>query len=300
MKRAGLVFVNYNRGHLVSEIIGAFSNYSSLSAIVVVDNCSTDDSRLLLSELERNGTSHRKGGMTLTCLFPEENLGYAKGNNLGLQYLREICKCEYCFVVNPDVYFIEDVINSIIDAFENNPDYAIITSARIDPLAEKPQLQYMTRVYDTFNLQFLSYFNLARHYYLLKKYGVYTYDTRKSDLIDIAVAPGSFFGIRMNAFPDGKVLDERTFLYGEEDLLSMKCKKMGLKIGFLSNVIYEHRHIQHSTTLGKKSVKPIKYALTSKRYFQKKYVHLNTLQRGLLLLAEKISLFERYIILCLK
>ena len=256
-----------------------------------MDNCSTDDSRQVLSGINED---------KIKCIFLEENLGYAKGNNIGLKYLTKEKKCDYCFVVNPDVFFKEHVIKGIVDAFENYLDFAIITSARIDPQVTAQQIQYTTRIYDTFWLQFLSYFNLARHYYLLKRYGVYKYDTNDKNLKEIAVAPGSFFGIRMSAFPDGIVLDEGTFLYGEEDLLAMRCRQLGVKEGFVSNVVYEHRHIQHSTTLSKKSTLPIKYAMKSKRYFQQKYMHLNCVQKSLITIAEKLSLMERFLILGIK
>ena len=287
----GIVIVNYNRGNLVYEMVQVFSRYNTISQIVIVDNSSKDDSRILLKSIE---------GKKIKCLFSKVNKGYAIGNNVGLKFLKENYNCDYCFVVNPDVFFEENVIKSIVDAFENNLDYAVITSARIDPLANRPQIQYTTRVFDTFWLQFLSYFNLARHYYLLKRYGVYKYDTNDKKLKEIAVAPGSFFGIRMNAFPDGIVLDEGTFLYGEEDLLAMRCRQLGVKEGFVSNVVYEHRHIQHSTTLSQKSILPIKYAMKSKRYFQQKYMRLNCIQKSLLTIAEKLSLLERFLILGIK
>ena len=287
----GIVIVNYNRGQLVHEIVHVFANYRNIDYIVIVDNFSTDDSRRILKAI-----GHEK----IKCLFPERNEGYSRGNNIGLKWLREEKGCDYCFIVNPDVFFEEQVIRVVVDAFEQNPDYAIITTARIDPMASVPQIQYSTKVYDTFWLQFLSYFNLARHYYLLKKYGVYNYDTNDKRLRKIGVAPGSFFGIRMSSFLNGIVLDEGTFLYGEEDLLSMKCQQMNLKVGYLSSVVYEHRHIQHSTTLSKKSIMPIRHALKSKRYFQEKYLKLNFVQKGLLHLAERWSLVERYIIMCVK
>ena len=289
--RIGIVIVNYNRGRLVLEMAQVFAGYDTISQVVIVDNCSTDNSRTLLKTISSKN---------IKCIYPDINEGYARGNNLGLKYLREECGCDYCFIVNPDVYFEEKVINRIVDAFEQQLDYAIITCARIDPLSTTPQIQYSTRVLDTFFLQFLSYFNLARHYYLLKRYGVYHYNTSECGIRQIAVAPGSFLGIRMKAFPDSTVMDEGTFLYGEEDLLAMRCQQLGLKEGFISNVVYEHRHIQYSTTLIKKSILPIKYGMRSKRYFQNKYLNLNIIEKLLIVLAEKISLLERRIILLIK
>ncbi len=286
MNKVGLVIVNYNRGSLVSSIVDAFSQYSVIDEIIVVDNCSTDDSRKILTKCEKG---------KVKCLILDKNLGYAKGNNVGLRWLRNEKQCDYCFIVNPDVFFEENVIKSVVDAFERNSNYAIITTARIDPMASIPQIQYSTRIFDTFWLQFLSYFNFVRHYYLLKRYGVYKYNKEDTFIKEIGVAPGSFFGIRMFAFPDGIVLDEGTFLYGEEDLLAKKCQLMNQKIGYLPYVVYEHRHIQYSTTLSKKSIAPIKYAMQSKRYFQKKYLRLGYLQKIMLIMGEKISIAERLV-----
>lgn len=288
MNKVGLVIVNYNRGSLVSSIVDTFSQYNIIDEIIVVDNCSTDDSRNILKKCERG---------KVKCLILDKNLGYAKGNNVGLSWLRKEKQCDYCFIVNPDVFFKENVIKSVVEAFEYNPNYAIITTARIDPMASTPQIQYTTRVFDTFWLQFLSYFNFVRHYYLLKKYGVYEYNEKDTFMKEIGVAPGSFYGIRIGAFPNGIVLDEGTFLYGEEDLLAKKCQLMNLKIGYLPYVVYEHRHIQYSTTLSKKSITPIKYAMQSKRYFQKKYLRLGSLQKIMLIMGEKISIAERMAIM---
>ena len=238
--KVGLVILNYNRGSLVLDIASDFCKYDCIDEIAIVDNCSTDNSREILV---------RHNNKKINILFSKENSGYAKGNNLGLKFLKEK-GCKYCFVVNPD----------------------------------------------TFWLQFLNYFNLSRHYYLLRKFYVYSYDSSNKEIIDIAEALGSFFGIRMEYFPDGNVLDEGTFLYWEEQLLGFKVKQMGYKIGYVSTCRYEHRHIQYSATTNDKSLKLFKYNLQSQRYLQEKYLQFNAFQRFLIDIAEKCSLVERWII----
>ena len=263
-----------------------FANYRCLNYIVIVDNCSTDDSREVLKSI-----GHEK----IKCLFPERNEGYARGNNLGLKYLTEK-GCDYCFVVNPDVYFEENVIQTVVDYLVQNPNYAIVTCAQVDPLSRKPSCQYGMRLYDTFWLHFLNYFNFFRHYYLLRKYYVYSYDSTNREIIEIAEALGSFFGIRMEYFPEGNVLDEGTFLYWEEQLLGFKVKQMGYKIGFVSICIYEHRHTLYSATTNDKSLKLFRYNLLSQRYLQKKYLHFNAVQKIMIRLAEKVAIVERWLI----
>lgn len=284
--KVGLVILNYNRGSLVLDIASDFCKYDCIDEIAIVDNCSTDNSREILV---------RHNNKKINILFSKENSGYAKGNNLGLKFLKEK-GCNYCFVVNPDVFFKENVIRTVVDYLDCNPSYAIITCAQIDPLSKTPSCQYGTRLYDTFWLQFLNYSNLSRHYYLLRKFYVYSYDSSNKEIIDIAEALGSFLGIRMEYFPEGNVLDEGTFLYWEEQLLGFKVKQMGYKIGYVSTCRYEHRHIQYSATTNDKSLKLFKYNLQSQRYLQEKYLQFNAFQRFLIDIAEKCSLVERWII----
>lgn len=285
--RIGIVIVNYNRSRLVVEIVNTFSSYTVINQIAVVDNCSTDRSQEVLLPIESD---------KVKVIFAETNGGYAKGNNLGLAYLRKKEHCDICFVVNPDVFFEANVIETVVKYMEENPNYAIMTCAQIDPFSRTPSCQYGTRLFDTFWIQFLNYFNLPRHYYILKNYYVYSYDPNMKNVIEIAEALGSFFGIRMNCFDDGDVLDDGTFLYWEEQLLSFKVRARGYKIGFVSSCTYEHRHIQYSATTATKSLKLFRYNLQSQRYLQKKYLHFNVFQNMLISFAERVSLIERWII----
>lgn len=286
--KTGIVIVNYNKGQLVADIARKFSEYENIDSIVIVDNLSSDNSREVIT-----GILNEK----ISCIFQSKNEGYAKGNNIGLKYLQQEKRCQYGFVVNPDVFFKEDVIDIICKYFDENEDYAILTCAQIDPSSKKPCWQYATGIYNTFWLHFLSYFNLVRHYYLLKKFNVYTWDPEYSGIIEAAEVPGSFYGIRMNCFYEGAVLDEGTFLYWEERLLGMRVKQMGYKLGYISECHYEHRHTKHSATTNTKSLTLFKYNLQSQRYFQQKYLHFNCLQRDMIRMAEFISTIERWIIM---
>jgi len=285
--RIGIVIVNFNRSRLVAEIVSIFSGYAVIDQIAVVDNCSTDNSREVLLSVESD---------KVKVIFAESNGGYARGNNLGLAYLRENRHCDICFVVNPDVFFEANVIETVVKYMEKNPDYAIMTCAQTDPMSKTPSCQYGKRLFDTFWIQFLNYFNLPRHYYILKKFYVYSYDINHKDVLGIAEALGSFFGIRMSCFDGGNVFDEGTFLYWEEQLLGFKVKQMGYKIGFVSTCIYEHRHIQYSATTNDKSLKLFRYSLQSQRYLQEKYLHFNAIQKTIVRLAEKVAIVERWFI----
>lgn len=290
-QKIGLVIVNYNRGHLVKEMVELYLNYSCIDSIVIIDNVSSDQSLEILKSISDS---------KVKLFIQNENLGYAKGNNVGLRYLYDELQYEYAFIVNPDVYFNENVIKRIVDAFETHLDYAVISSARIDPDSKIPNLQYCKSYYGTYWQMLLSLLNVTRHFYLQKKYAVYDYDTSNHELQEVCVIPGSFFGIRLKYLKDIGYLDEGTFLYGEEQCLATKIERKGYKEGFVSDVIYEHRHIRNSTTTADLSLSSFKYNICSKLYYARKYMNLNILAYCFLRIVAKISLIEMYIIKRLK
>ncbi len=58
----------------------------------------------------------------LKCILSEKNLGYAKGNNLGLSFV----KTKYALIINPDAEVDDQAINNFLIAATNKPNFAII------------------------------------------------------------------------------------------------------------------------------------------------------------------------------
>lgn len=287
MNRIGIVIVNYNRGLLVKEMVSFYKKYSCIDKIIIVDNVSTDNSLEILQTIS---------DPKVVLFSQKENLGYARGNNVGLRYLYETLHYDYAFIVNPDVYFPENVVTRIVDAFESHHDYAVITSARIDPDSKGPNLQYCKSYYGTYWQMIFSIINVTRHYYLQKKYAVYDYDINNHDLQEVCVVPGSFFGIRLKMLSDVGYLDEGTFLYCEEQCLATKLERIGYKEGFVSDVVYEHRHSRNSTTTADVSLSSFRHNINSKFYYAKRYMKLNSVDFAFLQFVSTLALVETYLI----
>lgn len=285
--KIGIVILNYNRGKLVAEIANTFASYNSIDEVVIVDGNSNDNSVSIFRTLDIT---------KIKCLLLKENLGYAKGNNEGLKYLKNSLQCDICFVVNPDVFFKEEIVIKLCKYFKLNSEYAILGCAQVDPLSKVKSWQYAKGLYDSFWLQFLSYFNITRHYYLLRRFYVYDYDVSQDKVLDVAEVPGSFYGIRMSCFKNGEVLDNGTFLYWEERLLTRRVWNLGYRVGYVPCCVYEHRHIQYSATTNTRSLRLFKYNLESQRYYQAKYLNFTWLQNIIINVAEKISLIEQWLL----
>ena len=64
----------------------------------------------------------------LKCILAGQNLGYAKGNNLGLSKV----KTKYALVVNPDAVLEKDTLERFLQTANRFPDFSIIGPAKQD------------------------------------------------------------------------------------------------------------------------------------------------------------------------
>lgn len=75
--------------------------------IIVVDNGSDNESFDILRKEYGNVTN-------VTLLRLDENAGFARGNNYGIQYARKKFRAEYIFICNSDVIFSEDLFEKVL------------------------------------------------------------------------------------------------------------------------------------------------------------------------------------------
>ena len=74
--KTSCVILNYNDAQTVIEQVKRIYQYSSLDYIVVVDNCSTDNSWEELQALKEKSEK-------ISLIQTEKNGGYGAGNNAG-------------------------------------------------------------------------------------------------------------------------------------------------------------------------------------------------------------------------
>lgn len=113
----GIVIVNYNGKNYQNECIRSIKdmNYSNYQ-IIVVDSCSTDGSIELL-ENEFEGVH---------ILRQNENVGFAKGSNIGTLYSIEL-GMEYTLLLNNDVEVDKEMLAELV----KNANENIITVPKI-------------------------------------------------------------------------------------------------------------------------------------------------------------------------
>ena len=107
--KIGIVILNYNTWEATTQLVEALQKQTIASdlAIVVVDNSSPTGSYENLIGLKDQYAN------VLALLQTGANLGYAKGNNVGLQWLDENVHPDYVVVANNDIELPDDCLEKL-------------------------------------------------------------------------------------------------------------------------------------------------------------------------------------------
>lgn len=231
-------------------------------SILVIDNASPDGS---YEKLEAAFKTHPQ----VELLQTGENGGYAKGNNVGLAFLRDK-PFDYLLISNNDVE-LEDqtLLASLITQYRKLPRIAFLAPAMyVDGQEDqKHQAWRLPRFRDEVMASLRMLYFIGKH----------TIQTSRYHFLPSAEAPqkvdclsGSFFLGSKAVFDQLGGFDEQTFLYGEETILGHKIKHLGLQ-----NYLWRAKHYHHqqggTTTRLHSLLQLQRYWLNSTLYYQAKY-----------------------------
>lgn len=112
----GIIILNWNNAPDTIQCITAVlaSDYEPYE-IIVVDNNSHDDSVQQI----------RAQFPQVTLIQNPENLGYAQGNNVGMQYALER-QADYILILNDDTVVAADMLSELVKAAQANPKSGIL------------------------------------------------------------------------------------------------------------------------------------------------------------------------------
>lgn len=264
MSKVGIVLLNYDTPDMTCRLAKQFNEYNCINSIVVVDNKSTDDSIIKIDKFLGEVSSKK-----LFFIKNECNLGYAKGNNIGLRWLVEQESCDLCFIANPDIEIDEQSLQIVISAFENNSLFGILSCMR----------EYEDGNYIRQSWQLPQYTDL-----LLECFSLYRKKNKNKDAVEIdkdkdidivECVPGAFFGIRSDVLKKFDYLDEGTFLYFEENCLGKKAKLYSVVEGIVTSAKYVTYADKSSTVEIRRNGIGFKHLQDSKLFYAQKYICKN-------------------------
>ncbi len=276
--KTGIVILNYNDYENTIKMIEQIKDYKCLNKIVIVDNCSTDESVDKIKPFESSN---------IILLEAKSNNGYASGNNLGLKYLEKETSCELAIISNPDIIVEESVIEELIKDMKKNANISflgpkILENGHITKGWKLPS--YFVELLSTVNF-------LHRFSFHFQKYPDEYYQEK---ITRVEVIHGCFFVSRLKDFKKMKYFDPNTFLYYEENILAKKALEKDLQ-SYVDTSLSVHHLGSQTVQKNLKKVKKYKAIKKSMFYYEKEYNHLNFLAMFFLKVFYYISLFFAYL-----
>ena len=230
----GIVIVIYKSieqvaAYISQELVKIQSDYRAVVVDVGCDD--VDDVRLPRAFGMADGTLESG---RLFLLREKENLGYARGNNLGVDYLlRRFPDIDLFLITNDDIQFISsNVVDKLIEKISSFSDVAVI-GPRIVNLQDEEQLPELTPPSVGWEI---------RRNVLLPILGKHLKGRMQEEVKSGYVfrLEGCFMLVRKDDFLASGKFDERTFLYREEAILSERLKAIGKRMYYDDSVTIRH------------------------------------------------------------
>ena len=275
------IVLNYNDAEETIRFCTYASQYKCIDKIVIVDNKSSDDSTSLLQNIVSD---------KIILLCAESNKGYSAGNNVGLKYVLEHYTEGNVIVSNPDVDVEESALKDILSLLENEH---IGMSTGLIYTNDKVVSNYAWRLPTAGELLAHNFFSLHK---LLKntKHDFYFGQSElNKNAIECDCVPGCFFCLRIDVLRKIGLLDEGTFLFGEENLLGWKVNNAGYNAAVSrgSKVIHYGGHSIKKSRTKKKQTRV--YAEKSLLLYVKEYLGRSSIYCGFFHVVFWIAMFEQ-------
>jgi len=213
-----IVIVGWNAKHyleLCLESLAVAPPRRSME-VIVVDNASADGSAEMIETRFPN----------VKLIKSSENLGFSKGNNLGIRQ----CQGRYIALVNPDVIVFPGCLDALADFLDQNPKVGNVGPRVLNP---DKTLQSTCRRSPTLWNNFCSATGLAMKFKNSRLFaGEHMLYFPHDRTLPVDVIVGCFSMIRREAFNDVGLLDENLFMYGDDVDWCRRCWNAGWRVVF--------------------------------------------------------------------
>ncbi|WP_283428474.1 glycosyltransferase family 2 protein [Fibrobacter sp. UWB10] len=268
------MILNYNDAPTTIGLVESIKDYALLDYIVIVDNCSTDDSWEQLQNY-KNDKVH--------VIQTPRNGGYGAGNNFGLRYSSDILNADYSIIANPDVQFDEDCVENFLQTLQEDSSVAVV-SARQSNSPDCAWKNCSTLQYILATSLFFEVWLKIRFY--PKKY------FKGKDFVPVFAVPGSMLMVDLKKMLKYGMYDEEFFLYYEEPVLGQKFDEAGLKTVLRLDCAYIHNHHVSISKTYRRWSQQHAILLKSAELFLKRYKKASALQMAFAKLWFAYTKFE--------
>jgi len=214
-----VVIVGWNAKHYLELCLQSLADAPPRRSteIIVVDNASVDGSSEMIQERFPN----------VKVIRSEENLGFARGNNVAVRQ----CRGRYIALVNPDVIVFPGCLDALADFLDQNPKVGNAGPRVLNP---DMTMQSTCRRFPTLWNNFCSSVGLATKFKNSRFFaGEHMFYFPHDRTLTVDVLVGCFSVIRRETFAQVGLLDEDLFIYGDDVDWCRRCWKAGWQVVFV-------------------------------------------------------------------
>lgn len=256
--RVLVVILNYKTPQLTLDLVDALKKiYYQAFDVMVIDNNSPDNSSQIL----------KKASIKKDFIFyvNHVNSGYAAGNNIGIRYGIKH-GYSYTWILNSDVLLTDPyVLKVMVHRAEADSQIGVVgplivsrDGKEVGPYIRRPTLWRSTL-------------------------GIFAEKNRRMKNVHVSRKVYRVYGccmlLRNKAMEKCDCMDERTFLYFEEDILAERLLKYGYYAYYDPTTRVKHNEASSMKTLTQEQIKKRNKILSkSKRLYYKDYRRYNELE----------------------
>lgn len=244
------IVLYHNHEEQLQKAIHSFLNTSLKVKLYLVDNSSDDRLKHLQQMDER-----------IEYIFNNANLGYGSAHNIAIRKSLA-AGVPYHLVLNPDVYFEEDVLPKLLTHMEQNKDVGNIMPQILYPNGEK---QYLCKLLPTPTDLILRRF-IPFHSWKEKRNERYELRSSGYDkIMNVPSLSGCFMFLRISVLEEVGLFDEKYFMYLEDTDLNRRIHSRYKTVFYPEAEIF-HEYAKESY----RNYKLLKYHIRSAiHYFNK-------------------------------
>ena len=287
--------LNYGRADLTAKCACSLmaQDYPRLD-IVVVDNYSSAEECSRLQGLLPAG---------VRLVLSGRNVGYAAGNNLGVNY-RGLPMPAYFLIVNSDVTMSDHgTVRALYEALVSRPGIAACSPLIHDPSATRQldaartvQVRRLPDFKTTLivNSWFLSrIFRRISDRYIYRDLMPFAGDA----VIEVDTINGACFLVSGEVLAALGGLDSGTFLYYEEIILGSQLRSLGMHCALVTSVTASHLQGSSSTeTAGKFVLRRRLQSVRSEIYWCRRYLRVGRLGIALVYLLRSADISSKFLL----
>ena len=247
-----IIIVSWNVCELLRACLRAIADRGSNLAleVIVVDSGSNDGSPEMV----------RQAFPTVNLIARPDNVGFPKGNNLGLAQANG----RYLLLLNPDAEVQENALATMVAYMENHPHIGALGPQLLNPdgTVQSSRRRFpslMTAFFESTWLQNIAPPKLLRDYYLL--------DVADGETAVVDWVTGACLLTRREVYEQLGGLDEGYFMYSEELDWCRRIKDAGWEIIYLPTAQVMHHEGKSSEQAV--TYRHINFQRAKLRYFYK-------------------------------